>query len=324
MTTIHSISTTDAERWVHPSVLLVATDLTDLDRLMPYAFQQAAEYGARLILLHVLASGTGLAVDETGLPHYDPSSALEDATQTLEPWCEAARKQGHSCDALLREGHAANQIVATARSFQADRVLLGTRGRSKLSHLLLGSVTDQVLRSVHLPVMTVGPAAQLNADSVEEERIVLHPTSLRETSRPSAALACQLAASQGLKLVLLHVLPPVEVMRRKGLPTGLDATAWQELRRLAEETGGSCCSTVEPRVIHGNPIIEILAASDELQASLIVLGAARHSGFERLTRDRIVCRVLAHAHCPVLTLLGSRTEPIAVPTNEMAVPGGSQ
>jgi nucleotide-binding universal stress UspA family protein len=77
-------------------------------------------------------------------------------------------------------------------------------------------------------------------------------------------------------------------------------------------------------VIHGNPIIEILAASDELHASLIVLGAARHSGFERLTRDRIVCRVLAHAHCPVLTLLGSRTEPIAVPTNEMAVPGGSQ
>jgi nucleotide-binding universal stress UspA family protein len=321
MTTVHSISTTYSECWARPSVLLVATDLTDLDRLMPYAFQQAAKYGARLILLHILASGIGLAMDETGMPYYDPSRALEDATQALEPWCAAACKQGISCDALLREGHAASQIVSTAHRFQADRVFLGTRGRSKLSQLLLGSVADQVLRSVHLPVMTVGPEAQFKADSVEQEKIVLHPTSLRGTSRPSAALACQLAASQGLKLVLLHVLPPIEVMRRKGLPTGLDATALQELHRLAEETGGSCCSAVEPRVVHGNPIIEILAASVELHASLIVLGAARHSGFERLTRDRILCRVLAHAHCPVLTLLGPLTKPVTVPDKAMVVDG---
>jgi hypothetical protein len=45
--------------WPRPAVILVATDLTELDRLVPFAFEQAAETGAQLILLHVIASGTG-------------------------------------------------------------------------------------------------------------------------------------------------------------------------------------------------------------------------------------------------------------------------
>ena len=97
---------------------------------------------------------------------------------------------------------------AAVRQFQADRVLLGTRSRSKLGKLLLGSVAEQVLRSVNLPVITVGPEAHLPVAGDGQERVVLHATTLRETSRPSAALACHIAASQGARLVLLHVLPP--------------------------------------------------------------------------------------------------------------------
>jgi len=75
-----------------------------------------------------------------------------------------------------------------------------------------------------------------------------------------------------------------------------------ELRILAAQIGADCCSTVEPVVVHGNPSIEILALAAERRASLIVLGATQRSAFESLTRDRTVCRVLAHARCPVLTL----------------------
>ena len=59
-----------------PAVILVATDLSDLDRLMPFAFEQAAETGARVILLHVVAGGAVMAVDPAGMPYYDPASAL--------------------------------------------------------------------------------------------------------------------------------------------------------------------------------------------------------------------------------------------------------
>ena len=168
-----------------------------------------------------------------------------------------------ACDAVVREGNPAQQIIAAARQFKADRIFLGTRSRSKVSKLLLGSVAEQVLRSVNLPVMTVGPEAHLEVAGDARQRVVLHATTLRETSSPSAALACQIAANQKAKLVLLHVLPPIDEMQRDRLPTGLDSTALLELRILATEIAAadSCCVEVEARVAHGHPAIEILATS---------------------------------------------------------------
>ena len=303
----------DMGRWTHPATILVATDLSDLDHLMPFALEQAGETGARLILLHALSSSAVFSADAAGMPYYDKGSALETAEQMLRPWCEAAARRGIRCDALVREGHPTQQIAAAVRQFQADRVLLGTRGRGKIGKLLLGSVAEQVLRSVYLPVMTVGPEAHLPV-ARGEERVVLHATTLRETSRPSAALACQVAATQNAKLILLHVLPPIDVMQRKGLPTGLDSAAMIDLRILAEETGAHCCSAVEPVVAHGNPSIEILALASVRRAGLIVLGATHRLALENLTRDRTVYRVLAHARCPVLTL----REPQALPEEALA------
>jgi nucleotide-binding universal stress UspA family protein len=291
-----------AHRWTHPAVILVATDLSDLDRLMPFALEQAAQTGARLILLHAIASAAAMSVDAVGLPYYDPSAALEFAEKGMKPWCESAHRRNIACDMVVREGHAATQIAAAARQFQADRILLGTRSRSRLGKILLGSVAEQVLRSVHLPVMTVGPEAHLPVLSGYEEHVVLHATTLRETSRPSAALACQMAASLEGRLVLLHVLPPVDEMRRSGQPTGADSAAMQELRLLATETSAGCCLEIEPVVVHGNPSIEILAEAAEHPTSLIILGATQRSAFANLTRDRTIYQVLAHARCPVLTI----------------------
>ena len=291
----------DVGRWTHPATILLATDLSDLDHLMPFALEQALDTGARLILLHVLPASAAITADAAGMPYYDTAGALQIAEQSMRPWCERASRRGIQCDALVREGHAIQQITAAIRQFHADRVLLGTRSRSKIGKLLIGSVAEQVLRSVYLPVMTVGPEAHLPVNTGEQP-VVLYATTLRETSRPSAALACQIAAGQKAKLVLLHVLPHVQEMEHKGLPTGINSAAMTELRSLAEETGAGCCSIVEPAVVHGNPSIEILAAASDRRASLIVLGATKRSSFQNLTRDRTVYRVLAHARCPVLTL----------------------
>ncbi len=306
-------------RWTHPAVILVATDLSDLDRLVPFAVEQALQTRARLILLHVIASSAAMSVDAVGLPYYDASGALEFAERLLRPWCEAAHRRNIACDALVREGQATQQIAAAARQFQADRILLGTRSRSKLGKILLGSVAEQVLRSVNLPVITVGPEAHLPVQSGYEERVVLHATTLRETSRPSAALACQLADGLNAKLVLLHVLPPVDEMRRKGQPTGLDSHAMHELQALAAETGAGTSTDVESMVVHGNPFIEILAEASARKASLIVLGATQRSPFENLTRDRTVYRVLAHAQCPVLTLREAQANPVETGAEHEAV-----
>ena len=305
----------DIRRWTHPETILVATDLSDLDHLIPFAIEEAGNTGACIILLHVLSTTSAFTADAAGMPYYDTAGALEIAEQMMHPWCEVAARLGIRCHSLAREGHPTQQIAAAARQFHADRVLLGTRSRGKLGRLLIGSVAEQVLRSVYLPVITVGPEAHLPVDR-GEERVVLHATTLRETSRPSAALACQVAASQKAKLILLHVLPPISEMERKGLPTGMHSSAMLELRILAAQTGAGvpadrsssvgwgadCCSAIEPVVAHGNPSIEILALAAERRASLIVLGATHRPALEILTRDHTVHRVLAHARCPVLTL----------------------
>jgi nucleotide-binding universal stress UspA family protein len=236
--------------------------------------------------------------------------ALE-RVKSLEPWRIKASEEDVACNVLVREGNAAHQIATVVRQFKADQVILGTRSRNNISKLLLGSVAEQVLRSVNIPVITVGPEAHLAVESDDQQAVVLHATTLTETSSPSAALACQIASSLNAKLVLLHVLPPTAEMERDGLSTGLDSTAMHELRALAVEIGAKassyCTVQVEPRVAHGNPSIEILAASAELHAKLIVLGATYLPALQNLTRDRTVYRVLAHARCPVLTL----REPLA-------------
>jgi nucleotide-binding universal stress UspA family protein len=244
------------------------------------------------------------------MPYYDPASAVESAGNTLQSWCAMARDRNISCEALVREGTAAQQVLAVARQFRADRVILGTRSRSKMSKLLLGSVAEQVLRSANIPVITVGPEAHLPVDVANPAAagVVLHATSLREASRPSAALACQIAFALNTRLVLLHVLPPQDEMERKGLPTGADSLALRELRIIAAETGSGCGLPIEPIVVHGNPAIEILAEAANRRASLIVLGATQRNAFRNLTRDRTIYKVLAHARCPVLTLREPGTE----------------
>jgi len=296
------------DRWTHPGVILVATDLSDTERLMPFAVQQAESTGAHLLLLHVLAASESMAVDAVGMPYYDPAGAVETAGNILQTWCAVARTRNIPCEGMVREGNAAQQVIATARQFHADRILLGTRSRSKMSKLLLGSVAEQVLRSAHIPVITVGPEAHLAVDVAAQEGIVLHATTLREASRPSAVLACKIASAMKRSLVLLHVLPPKAEMEHKGLPTGADSLALRELRAIAEETGCGCSMPIEPHVVHGNPAIEILAEAAERHACLIVLGAAQRNVFQNLTRERTIYKVLAHARCPVVTLREPKAE----------------
>ena len=151
--------------------------------------EQAQESGARLILLHVLASAAGISTDAAGCRTTAQLGALEFADKALLPWCEAARGTDRlRCAGARREP--AQQIAAAARQFQADRLLLGTRSRSKIGKLLLGSVAEQVLRSVNLPVITVGPEAHLPVDRGEEGRPACHHITRDLPPERSACLQC--------------------------------------------------------------------------------------------------------------------------------------
>jgi nucleotide-binding universal stress UspA family protein len=289
-------------RWIHPGLILVATDLSDLARLIPIAFQMARGSGARLLLLHALTATESITADVTGMPYYDPTGAAEFAARSLDPCCQWAREKNIRCEAVIREGAAAEVILAVARQFRADRILLGTRSRGRLGRLLLGSVAERVLRSVDIPVVTVGPEAVVPEGAGGRGPTILYASALGEAARQGAALACGIASLHGAELVLLHVLPPVDERTRKGPPSGLEQAAIAELESMAADAVHGGGAKVVVRLAHGVPSIEILAEAAARHAGLIILGAARHSAFQNLTHDRTVQRVLAHARCPVLTL----------------------
>lgn len=284
-------------RWTKPATLLVATDLTDIDRLFPFALAQAKLWNARLVLVHVLTSTSAIAVDPGGLPYYNPTEAISYTEKFLAAYCAEARKAGVLCEIMVREGAAAQQILASAQHLKASHLLLGTRSRGTWGKLLLGSVAEQVLRSSPVPVITLGPEAH-ESKTAAETRTVLHATSLSKASHSSAALACEVAQSLHARLVLMHVLPAA----RFGCVTeDLYAQTKHQLEALLPPRGAGCaCETL---VTSGDPGIEILAEASAVHADLIVLGAEHSSTLRTLAREGTVYRVLAHARCPVLTLM---------------------
>jgi|SRR5687768_6247974 len=73
---------------------------------------------------------------------------LEKAEATLPPTVQV--------DTLLRDGSPVSEITHAARTWEADLIVMGTRGRGRLTQFLLGSVAEAVVRAATCPVLTIG------------------------------------------------------------------------------------------------------------------------------------------------------------------------
>jgi universal stress protein A len=128
--------------------VLFATDFSDASRLAgETAAAFARHFGARLHVLHVVPPVT----DPTSAP-----AALRDAAAALEP--------GLSIVTAVASGRVPRQIVDYARRNAIDLIVIGTHGRTGVSHVLLGSVAEAVTRQARCRVLTV-PAALAAAPS---------------------------------------------------------------------------------------------------------------------------------------------------------------
>jgi nucleotide-binding universal stress UspA family protein len=72
----------------------------------------------------------------------------------------ALEQAGYTVSIAVRFGEAAEEIVAFAGEASVDLVAMATHGRSGLNHLLLGSIAEQVLRHLTIPVLLVRPLAE--------------------------------------------------------------------------------------------------------------------------------------------------------------------
>jgi nucleotide-binding universal stress UspA family protein len=113
----------------------------------------AEDYGARLLLFHVMQPSAAPLLEE---PPPDARKSLDlqkhlkerfPWPQPLDPWVAVERR--------VAEGDAPDEIVRQAQESHCDLIVMGTQGRTGLSRMLLGSVAEEVLRRASCPVMAV-------------------------------------------------------------------------------------------------------------------------------------------------------------------------
>ena len=285
--------------WSKPSTILFASEIPANQKAFAFALAQAKEFGANLILFHVYDTLVVAASETSGIRYYDYAAAARSEKHQLEPMAQQVRKEGIQCEVVARPGLAADQILAFTREREIDRIVLGTHSPGPIGKLLVGSVAEAVLRTAKVPVFIVGPDVVDGTYRNFATRTILCAASLHEASKVVAAFAAELALQHGARLVLQHVIRPQE---RAEVMAG----------RSLDEIEKDLLMLVPPRLHHkiaiqtivvpGDPTEELLYQSKAQQADLIVLGAQGASAFAAITRHGVVYKVLAHAHCPVMTL----------------------
>ncbi len=121
-----------------------------------YAAELAKTLNAKLLLLHVYPLTTYVGPD--GGMIITPDVAAQLSTQSQEALTKVAdrlRAQGLTIETHVRDGSPLDEISDFAERSKADLIVMGTHGRAGFSRLLLGSVTERVVRTSKVPVLTV-------------------------------------------------------------------------------------------------------------------------------------------------------------------------
>ncbi len=139
--------------------ILVPTDFSKHSQnALTYAAEFADKFGAELYLLHVVQDLSLFFPDPvSGAPPITPpvdqlTAAVQVSLDRLVRDNDLARLKVHQ---VVREGTPFYEIIRFAREADVDLIVMGTHGRSGLVHVLLGSVTEKVVRKAPCPVLTV-------------------------------------------------------------------------------------------------------------------------------------------------------------------------
>jgi nucleotide-binding universal stress UspA family protein len=142
--------------------VLVPTDFSDSARhAFTYGLSFAKEYGAELVLLHVVENVTvGYASDLFPVPMAEVFQEISGyARGELAKLGQEARDRGVTAvQEQVIQGKPSNEIIRFASENHVDMIVLGTHGKGMLDQALFGSTTERVVRRAPCPVLTVRTA----------------------------------------------------------------------------------------------------------------------------------------------------------------------
>jgi universal stress protein A len=141
-----------------PKRILVPLDFTEPSmRALAYAKTLGETFSASLELLHIVPNP--YVADPSGLYTPLPQEFLDDfereARMRLEGALTHEERKTFSVRNIVKIGDPLLEIVEYARRAPVDLIVMGTHGRTGVSHLFLGSVAERVVRTAPCPVLTV-------------------------------------------------------------------------------------------------------------------------------------------------------------------------
>ncbi|MGC1485359.1 MAG: universal stress protein [Candidatus Acidiferrum sp.] len=280
--------------------ILFATDFSSAStHAIPYVKRIAKRYDANLVALHVQPPAVNPMTEPGTWPDEETTRKRKEEyrDELLDTFA------GFRTTALVEEGDIQSRLKEAIQRNNTDLVVLGTRGRTRLGKILMGSVAEEIFRTVTCPVLTVGPRADSSRGADGEIREILYATDLASTSPVAAAYAVSLAQEFQARLILLHVIPepqPGDLVSAHDVCQAAKGL----LRKLVPEEAEAWCKP-EFFVERGNPADRILELAHLRQSDLIVLGVKQEEGVPGAATHLPIAtahKIVSHAECPVLTV----------------------
>jgi nucleotide-binding universal stress UspA family protein len=298
------------------SRILCPIDFSEFSRhALDYAVAIARWYGSRVTALHVFTAWPAVDV----LPVPAVGSLRQTAVQGVSPDELMQRLRAFigqqpagdvPIDALVQEAADVHrEIRVQADAMKSDLIVMGTHGRSGFERLMLGSITEKVLRKARAPVMVVPRRLEEAPSGPAHFTRIFCPVDFSESSTAALTYAMSLAQEADATLTVLHV---VEIPTAVYEASGFDVAAFQRatqaasvtrLRELIPDAVRTFC-TVETVVAEGRASHEILRLAAERGADLIVMGVRGRGALDLMVFGSNTHHVIRSAACPVLAIHG--------------------
>lgn len=287
----------DARLRIQLKNILYCTDFSSAaDAAFPYAVDLARHFGAKVNALYVRNPDEYImAFPEGGSI---PTGFTEEQARTrLDGMMETLSDTDH--EVFVIEGEVWPAIESVVVKNDIDLIVAGTRGRTGIAKVVLGSRAEEIFRRAACPVLTVGPHLAEHLPHVAIKQI-LYATDLTAEAAAAAPYAVSLAQEYQSGLTLLHVITDP----RTGdlvQPHELIASAERRLRELVPPEARLWC---EPRFdVEQGPAAETILDIAELRkADLIVMGVHRSAGVATRLPMATAHRIVSGAKAPVLTV----------------------
>lgn len=288
--------------------ILVPTDFSDSAMLaLEHGIYLANKFEGELHLLHVAELPT------ITLPDF-PSDLFETARKMgMDQLGELLEQQEVDLPPVKRvvmagtpSEPAADVIIDYARANDVDFIVMGTHGRRGVRRMLLGSVTEEVIRRSPCPVLTM--RTHKEAWTLPRADRVLVPVDFNASTRQVIGVASRIAEHYHAAITLAHVVD-LEYYPYYGFGSDPFPEIKNEMVEASEDKLTELASELQAAgivatwaTVHGHPAAALKELAEERDVDLIVIGSHGRSGFDRAMVGSVSEKVLRSAHCPVMVV----------------------